>query len=118
MNAWILVPCGFGLWWLASGLSAVGLLSAWSGAAVVAGAVFVAWCGFTRRQRARLVDRKTFRRGVLAESAGIAVVVPACSLSGRPDLIMPLVGAVVGPALPAACSSVRTIGVSSLRPAH
>ena len=96
MNAWILVPCGFGLWWMASGLSALRLLSAWSGAALVLGAVVVAWCGFTRHRRTRIIDRKMFRLSVLAESAGIAVVVPACSLSGRSDLIMPLVGAVVG----------------------
>ena len=96
MNAWILVPCGFGLWWLASGLSALGLLTAWSGAAVLLGAIFVAWSGFTRRRHTRLVDRKTFRLGVLAETAAIAVVVPACILTRRPDLMMPLVGAVVG----------------------
>ena len=96
MNAWILVPCGFGLWWLASGLSALGLLTAWSGAALLLGAIFVAWSGFTRGRRVRVVDVKTFRLGVLAETAAIAVVVPACILSHRADLIMPLVGAVVG----------------------
>lgn len=96
MNAWVLLPCGFGFWWLASGLSAVGLLSAWSDIALIAVASVVAACGFVRRGSTRLVDRRMFRLGVLAEGAGIAVVVPACAVSSRPDLIMPLVGAVVG----------------------
>ena len=81
---------------MAAGLSALELLSGWSRAALVIGAVVVAWCGFTHRCRTRLVDRKAFRRGVLAETAGIAVVVPTCGVLGRPDLIMPLVGTVVG----------------------
>jgi hypothetical protein len=96
MNAWILVPCGFGLWWLASGLSALGLLSASSGVALVFGAAAVAACGFAQRGRNGIINRRAFRFSVLAESVGIALVLLTCSSIRRPDLIMPLVGAVVG----------------------
>ncbi len=96
MNGWILVPCGFGFWWLASGLSALGPLSGWSWSLLITGAAVVAACGFASRRRAKIVDRKTLRFSVLAESGGIAIVLLGCGLSQRPDIIMPLVGTVVG----------------------
>ena len=37
-----------------------------------------------------------FRLGVLAEGVGIAAVLVGCGASRRPDLIMPMVGVVVG----------------------
>ena len=96
MNAWTLVPCGFGFWWIASGLSALGFLSGWSWSLLVTAAAVVAACGFVRRRRTRIIDRRTFRFSVLAESGGITIVVLGCGFSQRPDLIMPLVGTVVG----------------------
>ena len=95
MNAWSLIPGGFGLWWLASGLAALQLLSVWSWIGLVTGAVVVAASGLGR-QSLQMVDRRTFRFSVLAEGAGIAVILLACDVSRRPDLIMPLVGTVVG----------------------
>jgi hypothetical protein len=96
MNPWVLVPCGFGLWWLVSGISALRPLSGWLWALLVTAAVLVAACGLRRRQGMRIIDRRAFRIGVLAESGGIGIVVLSSTLSHRPDLIMPLVGAVVG----------------------
>jgi hypothetical protein len=96
MNPWILVPCGFGFWWLVSGLSALGPLSRWSWSLLVIAVVLVAACGFTRRGATGIVDRRAFRISVLAEIVGIGIVVLGCSLSQRPDLIMPLIGTVVG----------------------
>ena len=96
MNAWILVPSGFGFRWLASGLGALRPLSGMSWSLLVTGAVLVAACGFACRRRARIMDRRMFRISVLAESGGIGIVVLGCILLQRPDLIMPLIGIVVG----------------------
>ena len=96
MNAWILVPSGFGFWWLASGLCALRPLSGISWLLLVTAAFLVAACGFARCRRTRIKDGRTFRISVLAESGGIGIVVLGCSFLQRPDLIMPLVGTVVG----------------------
>ena len=95
-NTWVLIPCGFGFWWLAAGLSALEPLSGRMWAALVAGAAVVAASGLIRRRRARIIDRRTFRLGILAESVGLAAVLLGCGLARRPELIMPMIGAVVG----------------------
>lgn len=96
MNAWILIPCGFGLWWLASGLAALGPVSGLSWAALIAVAAVVAACGLVRRGQTGLIDRRMFRSCLLMESAGIVIVLVGCGVARRPDLIMPMIGTVVG----------------------
>ena len=64
---------------------------------LIAGALLVAASGFLfRRDVAGPFDRTRFRYSVMAEGAGIAIVLLVCIPLQRSDLIMPLIGMVVG----------------------
>ena len=95
-NSWIFVPTGFGLWWFAAGLSAVMPLSGGIWALLITAASAIAACGLRRHGTTGRFDRRIFRYSVLGEIVGISVVLLACLLLARPDMIMPMIGAVVG----------------------